>query len=118
MARMKTEPYKKRLEEEKTKLEGQMSGIGHRNPGVPDDWEAMPTELGTESDPVDQADVVMNHESNSAIMADLEARYDTIIGALARIEKGTYGTCEVCNKKIEIARLDADPAATTCILHR
>jgi DnaK suppressor protein len=115
---MKTQQYKKRLEEEKVKLESQMGNIGRQNPAVPGDWEAAPTEIGTESDLADQADVVMNHENNSAIMADLEARYDTIIGALARIEDKSYGICEVCKKKIEEARLDADPAATTCVEHR
>ena len=33
----------------------------------------------------------MSHENNSAILADLEARYDTILSALSRIEKKTYG---------------------------
>jgi RNA polymerase-binding transcription factor DksA len=84
---------------------------------VPDDWEPVPTEMGVEADLVDQAEVVVNHENNAAILADLEARYDTILAALSRIEKKTYGTCEVCGGKIEEARLEADPAATTCVKH-
>lgn len=91
-----------------------MGTIGRKNPAVPGDWEAMPSEMGTEADLADQADVVMSRESNTAILADLEARYDTILGALSRIEKGTYGICETCRKKIEEVRLEADPAATTC----
>ena len=70
-----------------------------------------------EADLADQADVVMNRDSNIAILADLEARYDTILSALARIEKGKYGRCEVCGSAIEEARLEADPAATTCTKH-
>ncbi|MDB5244481.1 MAG: TraR/DksA family transcriptional regulator [Parcubacteria group bacterium] len=114
---MKTEHFRKKLEEQKAKLEAEMGSVGRRSLSVPNDWEVMPTEVGTESDLADQADVVMNRESNAAILSDLEARYDAILAALARIEKKTYGICEVCRKQIEDARLDADPAATTCIEH-
>lgn len=114
---MKTEHFRKRLEEEKATLEKRMGSVGRPNPQVPGDWEPVPSETGGESDLADQADVVMSHENNSAILADLEARYDTVIAALHRIELKTYGKCEECGKVIEEARLEADPAATTCKLH-
>ncbi len=112
---MKTERFRKKLEAEKARLETEMGSVGRRNPSVPNDWEAVPSETGSEADLADQADVVMSRESNTAILADLEARYDTILSALARIGAGTYGKCETCGKKIEEARLEADPAATTCM---
>lgn len=112
---MKTEHFRKKLEAEKMRLESEMGGVGRRNPSVPGDWEAVPSETGTESDLADQAEVVTSRETNIAILADLESRYDTVLSALARLEKGTYGKCEVCGKKIEAARLEADPAATTCM---
>jgi DnaK suppressor protein len=37
--------------------------------------------------------------------------------ALARINIGTYGTCEVCGSPIDKARLEAYPEASTCIEH-
>lgn len=114
---MKTEHFKKKLEAEKIKLEAEMGSVGRRNSRVPDDWEPLPPETGMEADLADQADIVMGRESNAAILADLEARYDTIIGALSRIGKKTYGVCEVCRSSIEEARLEADSAATTCIAH-
>jgi len=94
-----------------------MGNIGRRNPMVPDDWEPVPLETSAESDPVDQADVIMNQENDAAILADLEARYDGILAALLRIEKKTYGKCEVCGEIIGETRLEADPAATTCVKH-
>lgn len=106
-----------RLEAEKTKLEEEMGGIGRRNLAVPNDWESLPGETGAAPDSVDQADVIISSEGNAAILADLEARYDSVLAALGNIEKGTYGTCEVCGGTIEDARLEADPAATTCIEH-
>lgn len=114
---MKTEHFRKKLEAEKGRLEAELKTVGRRNPAVPGDWEPIPSEVGMEPDPVDQADVIVSREGNAAILADLEARYDTTLEALGRIEKGTYGTCEVCGKQIEEKRLEADPAATTCVEH-
>jgi len=112
---MKTEYFRKKLEAEKLRLETEMGSVGRKNPHVPGDWESMPSETGAEADLVDQADVVTSRETNNAILADLEARYDSILSALVRIGRGTYGKCEVCGEKIEEARLEADPAATTCM---
>ncbi|MDP1690066.1 MAG: TraR/DksA C4-type zinc finger protein [bacterium] len=112
---MKIEHFKKKLEAEKAKLETEMGSVGRKNPRVPNDWEPIPSETGMEADLADQADVFMSREGDAAILADLEARYDTIFAALSRIEKKAYGICEVCGDTIEEARLEADPAATTCI---
>jgi len=114
---MKTEHFRKKLEEEKTKLEFEMGSVGRKNAVVPNDWEPAPSELGMEADLADQADVIMNRENDTAILADLEARYDAVLSALKRIEKKTYGKCEVCGKEITEARLEADSAATTCTEH-
>jgi DnaK suppressor protein len=115
---MDTAHVAKALGEEKMRLESEMASIGRKNPGVPDDWEAVPSEIGSEADLADQADVVVSRDTTTAIFTDLEARYDTVLAALSAIEKGTYGTCTVCGAPIEEARLAADPAALTCVLHK
>ena len=114
---MNTEQNKQKLEAEKARLELEMGSMGQRNPRVANDWETAPEEAGTEPDLVDQADIITNRENTAAIFGDLEARYDEIVAALARIENGTYGVCGVCGAPIEEARLVADPAATTCMAH-
>jgi RNA polymerase-binding transcription factor DksA len=114
---MHTEQFKQKLEEEKVKLEGERAELGRKSERVPGDWEPIQTETGVEADLVDQADIIVNRDTESAIFADLEARYDTVLAALSRIETGTYGSCEVCGARIEEARLNADPAATTCVEH-
>jgi len=114
---MKIEYFKKKLEEEKIKLESRMGSIGRKNPAVPGDWEPAPLDPSIESDPIDQADVITNRENDVAVLIDLEARYDAILSALSRIDKNTYGKCEVCGKEIVEERLEADPSATTCIEH-
>jgi len=114
---MKTEYFKKKLEAEKERLESELGKIGRKNPAVPNDWEPAPLEIETEPDIVDQAGIVVDRENDIAILADLESRYDTILSAISRIEKKTYGKCEVCGKEIKEKRLEADPAATTCVEH-
>lgn len=115
---MNTDAFRDRLREEKTRLETELAGIGRRNPSNPSDWEPMPPpETTTESDPIDAADYSTGFDTNASIVADLETRYNGVLAALERVEKGTYGVCEVCNEPIEPARLDADPAARTCMKH-
>lgn len=38
-----------------------------------------------------------------------------IDGALARIERGTYGYCQLCDEEIAPGRLQANPAIPLCI---
>lgn len=112
-----TATYKKLLEEEKTRLEGELGSVGRRNPSNPADWEALPSEVGQEADANDTAEQIDGYETNTAILKELEARYNNVLRALERLEAGTYGVCSVGGEKIEAARLAADPAASTCKKH-
>lgn len=109
--------YKQRLEEEKQKLESELSTVGRRNPSNPADWEAVPPSSGQEADPNDAADLIEGFEANTAILKELEARYNTVLSALSRIEDGSYGVCNTGGEEIEEERLNADPAAMTCKAH-
>ncbi|PIR83077.1 hypothetical protein COU19_02540 [Candidatus Kaiserbacteria bacterium CG10_big_fil_rev_8_21_14_0_10_56_12] len=94
-----------------------MRGVGRKSAVVPDDWEVAPAEEGRETDSVDQADVTTSRENEAAVLDALESHYDNVLAALRRIEKGTYGHCEVCDTLLPEARLEANPAATTCAEH-
>jgi len=37
--------------------------------------------------------------------------------ALRKIDEGSYGRCEVCNKEIVPERLEAMPGTRTCLEH-
>src|SRR3546814_16665656 len=37
--------------------------------------------------------------------------------ALARLDEGTYGTCEACGAPIDDARLESDPVTRLCAAH-
>ena len=58
-------------------------------------------------------------ENISRLLAGLDdrgkAEIQAIDAALARIERGEYGTCADCGEPIPIERLEALPTATTCI---
>jgi RNA polymerase-binding transcription factor DksA len=114
---MNTDHFRERLIEEQTTLEAELQSVGRRNPENPNDWEALPQETGQESDPNDAADLITHYEDNTAILKDLEIRYNEVRAALAHIENGTYGTCVVSGDSIEEDRLEADPAASTCKEH-
>jgi RNA polymerase-binding transcription factor DksA len=114
---MNIEHFRERLTAEKATLEAELATVGRRNPSNPADWEAVPQEVGLEADPNDQADQMEGYRENAAILTDLENRYNDVLGALSRIEAGTYGTCGVCGAAIEDDRLAAEPAARTCKAH-
>lgn len=114
---MDTNHFRARLEEEKSRLETELSTVARRNPSNPADWEPTPEEVGQEADPNDRADQMEEFGNNSAIATDLENRYNDVVDALERIEKNTYGICEVSGESIEEDRLEADPAARTCKAH-
>jgi RNA polymerase-binding transcription factor DksA len=115
---MNTEIFKQKLEAEKAKLEAELSTIGRINPDNPADWEAVPVDPGErESDMNDVADRVENYETNTAILKQLEIQLADVNDALAKIEDGTYGICEVSGHPIEEGRLSANPAARTCMEH-
>lgn len=104
------------LEAEKAKLEAELKTIGRINPDNPNDWEAVPDNVNArESDPNKFADNIEEYETNTAVLKQLETQLVDVKDALEKIEKGTYGICEKCDKEIKHERLQANPAARTCI---
>ncbi|PIR40297.1 MAG: hypothetical protein COV33_00540 [Candidatus Zambryskibacteria bacterium CG10_big_fil_rev_8_21_14_0_10_34_34] len=63
------------------------------------------------------ADNIEEFESNTAVLKELEIRYNDVKDALTKIEKNEYGMCEVSGEEIEEERLIANPAARTCKAH-
>ncbi len=54
-------------------------------------------------------------EAQEALNGLQAAQLEKIDHALARIEAGTYGTCEGCGVAIPAARLEVMPSATLCV---
>jgi RNA polymerase-binding transcription factor DksA len=118
MEKEKQSSYKEKLLANKAKLENELKSVGRINPDNPVDWEATPVKFdGDFSDPNDKADEIQAFENNTAILKQLETQLLEVNDALAKVEKGVYGTCEVCGEVISDDRLDANPSARTCSEH-
>lgn len=108
-----------KLRQELSELEVELNAVGRKNPANPADWEAEPPEGDIQpGDYNEQADKAEGYEENTAVLKELEIRWNNVKRALAKLNDGTYGTCEVGGEPIELARLKADPAARTCIAHK
>jgi RNA polymerase-binding transcription factor DksA len=118
MNKKELEYFKNKLLAQKTELETELSGIGRKDPSSPGGWEA--TTGGMEVDNADEnevADKLEELEDNAGIVKQLENELNEVNDALARIENGTYGICEICKKTIEKERLEANLSARTSIKH-
>jgi RNA polymerase-binding transcription factor DksA len=63
----------------------------------------------------DQAQERENDEVVDALAIELEKKLADVGLALTRIDKQLYGTCFLCGKPIDPARLHAKPEAVSCI---
>jgi RNA polymerase-binding transcription factor DksA len=110
--------FKAKLEAEKAMLEKELEEVARRNPDNPSDWEPISgTKDSSQADDNVLADAVEDYEENVALVRTLEKKYQDINKALDKIEKGNYGICEISGEEIELDRLEANPAATTCKKH-
>src|SRR5687767_453629 len=114
---MDTTPFKNKLTQELALVEKELADVGQRNPDNKADWEGKPSDFADSADENETADKIEEYEENTAIVRELEIRYNDIKDALAKIEAGTYGICEVSGEPIEADRLEANPAARTCKAH-
>ena len=69
----------------------------------------------TFADPTDRATLESDRNFTLRIRDRERKLIAKIKEALERIEKGTYGICEVCGEEISEARLKARPVTTLCI---
>lgn len=117
-SKIDTKYFKEKLERELAELENELKTVGRRNPDNPADWEAVPKKMDTlAADEGDVAENIEAYEENTAILKQLEIRWNEVRTALQRINENKYGLCETDGKPIELERLEANPAATTCVKH-
>jgi len=111
--------YKTKLDAMLAEITKELSLVGIHNPENPSDWIAVPENLDAEEPDLNlAADTVEAWNERNALVATFESQYNSLRSALARIEAGTFGVCEICKEAIEEKRLDASPTARTCMKHR
>jgi RNA polymerase-binding transcription factor DksA len=106
--------FRANLEAERDSIDEELAAHGRK---VGSDWEGRSTSKGEESDPTDSADNIEELATNVPLVEELEARRREIDKAIVKMEKGTYGVCDVCKAEIPLDRLEANPAAVTCVAH-
>lgn len=105
--------FKDKLLTEKALLETELGALGKQDSRG--DWSAVPEAHNDVSgDDADQAEFMQDFESKIARLGSLEVKYQQVVTALDRIEKGTFGICLKSGAPIEEDRLEANPAAETC----
>jgi len=67
-----------------------------------------------EHDP-EGATIAFERSQVAALALQVEGHLAEVGAASRRLEDGTYGVCERCGRPIAPARLEARPAARTCI---
>ena len=99
--------YRQLLEEERADLRGQLAELGFGDGG------------GLNYDPnfADTSQVSAERGEAAALAGQLQDTLAEVEAAIARLDQGTYGRCEVCGKPIQPARLEAMPATRFCIDH-
>jgi DnaK suppressor protein len=65
----------------------------------------------------DSGQVAAEQGEAQALAASLRDQLDAVEQALTKLDEGTYGLCERCQKPIPEARLEAVPASRFCIEH-
>lgn len=106
---------RKRLEAERERLVRLRDGIHDET----SDDEPETTEIDelsvVDQHPADVGTEVFEREKDLSIAQTFTSELEDIEAALMKLDAGTYGTCEACNKPIGDARLEAIPHARFCV---
>jgi DnaK suppressor protein len=94
------------LEDERTRLRAQISTL--------DSGEGS---LSYDENFADSGQVAAEMGENMALFNQLTEQLEEVEHALAKVDEGTYGTCERCGEPIGEARLEAMPATRYYIQH-
>lgn len=107
------EKFRERLEQEREELRAEIQRIEDRTAGR----DRLNSDMAGEDfdEPGgDAAQETLERSQSMAIGENLREMLENVATALAKIEDGTYGICDACNKEIPKARLEIMPAATMC----
>jgi len=102
---------RKRLEEERTRLEGVRDGLLREEA----DADAGAELSNVDQHPGDLGSETFEHEKNLSLLEQVSDELLQIEAAFQRVEQGTYGTCQACGRPIGAERLEALPATRFCV---
>ena len=100
--------YRNLLEIEQANLQAELSELG---------FSDGKTGLDYDANFADTSQVTAERGEAEALAGKLKDTLEEVYAAIARLDEGTYGFCEVCGVAINPARLEAMPATRYCIDH-
>ena len=113
LAKSTLERFRKRLEEEKARLEEQVEDYER------DLEEARLTESSSDRSPdpgnAEASSMKLEYAKELSIEQNTLDLLNKVNRALERVEAGTYGICEYCGNAIPVERLDVLPYSTLCV---
>ena len=93
------------LEQERASLQQRLDELGEGDAGS----------LAFDQNFADTSQVTAERGEVEAVTGSLKESLAEVQDALAKFERGAFGTCERCGEAIAIARLEAKPAARLCM---
>ena len=111
MTTIDTSEYRRLLEEERTRLMQASGRLAAETSEDNDEEGGIDNHLG------DQASDTYDRELEEGLDEGVRQTLWQIDDALARIDEGTYGLCEIDNQPIPEDRLRAIPWTARCIEH-
>jgi RNA polymerase-binding protein DksA len=101
------------LEQERADLEGQLRELEESS--FSQGQSELTGEASFDDEFADAGTATFERERDLSLENNSRDLLDKVTRAIARIDEGTYGTCEKCGNPIEKVRLKALPYATLCI---
>lgn len=97
------------LREERSQLVHQLDELGAAESGD------LRSDIDFGGSFADAASVTAERTEVLGLVESLKSQLDDIDAALAHIEAGTYGICDICGQAIGAARLEFRPASVLCV---
>jgi RNA polymerase-binding transcription factor DksA len=112
---MNLDAARKRLTEERSRLERVRAGSISQQSGEASEWKATGELSLVDLHPADVGTETFERDKAMSIRYNVEAEIADVERALRRLDEGTYGRCEACGRPIGAARLHARPMTRFCI---
>lgn len=109
---------KEKLEKDRTSLEEQLKTFADKDPNLKGDWDSKFPKFNGEFGGAaleSAADEVEEYGSRLSVEHSMESKLKDVNAALDKIEKGGYGKCGNCGKRIDEKRLMVCPEARLCM---
>jgi DnaK suppressor protein len=110
-----TSEFRVLLEEQRQRIVDAIAHLHEENPRNIEDELGELAGRGSDNHLADMATITFDRELDEGLEEGAQQTLAQIDRALARLDEGSYGTCERCGKPIAEERLRARPWATLCI---